>query len=302
MRQPFRAKAGHVSPSTPSRVCGNKDYLFGRAVYLPDGRYGPRIQRAFQLVVLTQGNLRVTVDKISHELAPGEAILQHPGSREFYRFSPNTESIHTWCEVSPSLLSPADRRRLLRTRGVHSAPSSIHLLIEEGLSVQNNNSAALHDAMATLARACLLRFAANSLDHRTIAVPLHPALQRAFDIAATHFSELHSAEDLARRVGISTSRLRILFRNFREESPSAMIWRFKVEHAIQLIRSTGLTLGEIAEDCGYSNPFHLSRSVRRHIGYSPRRLRQTEWKNKASDKRPGNTSTGKCPARITKVI
>ena len=162
-------------------------------------------------------------------------------------------------------------------RPTHAA---LHLFIEEGLAVPNHHHAALHDAMAALARACLLRFAADASpgDRGRTGPPPHPALQRALDMAATHYSELRSTEDLARRAGISPSRLRVLCRHAGSESPSAMIWRFKVEHAIQLIRSTGLTLGEIAGACGYANPFHLSRSVRRHTGHSPRRLRQDQWK------------------------
>ncbi|MCE0499536.1 MAG: AraC family transcriptional regulator [Methylacidiphilales bacterium] len=273
-------EASYISSGTRALMCGKEGkYFYGRAVYPPGGRCGPRIQPAFQLVVLIEGSLSVTVDGVTHDLAPGEAILQHPGAREFYRFSPDAKSTHTWCEASPGLFSPTDRRLLRRAHGVHQAPSSVHLLIEEGLAVPTHGSADLHDAMAALARACLLRFAAHvsSLDHRNAAAPLHLALQRALDIAATHYAELHSAEDLARRVGISASRLRALCRAVRGESPSAMIWRLKVEHAIQLIRSTGLTLGEIADDCGYANPFHLSRAVRRHTGRSPRRLRQVEW-------------------------
>ena len=72
--------------------------------------------------------------------------------------------------------------------------------------------------------------------------------------------------------------LRSLFRRHGSESPSRMIWRLKVEHAIQLLRSTGLTLGEVAAHCGYANPFHLSRAVKKHTGYSPRDMRRHEWK------------------------
>ncbi len=93
-------------------------------------------------------------------------------------------------------------------------------------------------------------------------------------MASHHYAGIQSAEELARRVGISATQLRLLYRREGGESPSDMIWRLKVEHAIQLIRSTGLTLGEIATDCGYANPFHLSRSVKRYTGHSPRSLRQ----------------------------
>jgi AraC-like DNA-binding protein len=280
MERLSRVEVSYISSGTRTAMCGDEGrYLFGKAIYPPGGRCGPRVQGVFQLIVLIRGSLRLTIDGVNHELAPGEAILQRPGLHEFYRFDAETESVHTWCQVSPRFFSPADRRLLKRAGRIRPAPSSIHLLIEEGLAVQNHASPELHDAMAALARACLLRFAAHatSLDQRAAATPVHPALQRALDLAAAHYTELHSGEDLARRVGISASRLRSLCRAARRESPSDMIWRLKVERALQLIRSTGLTLGEIADDCGYANPFHLSRAVRRHTGHSPRRLRQAEW-------------------------
>jgi AraC-like DNA-binding protein len=276
-----RLEVGWGLPDTRARICGDdKNYLFGKAVYLRGGRFGPRIQSVFQLVVMIQGGLRVTLGGVANDLGPGDAILLIPGTPEIYRFAPDIESVHTWCQISPVLLSPVDLRRLRRVRGIHQAPSSIHLLIEEGLAVQDHASAELHGAMAALARACLLRFAAHtsSLDHGKNTAPLHPVLIRAIDFATNHYAELHSAEDLARHVGISAGRLRALCRDASCESPSGMIWRLKVEHAIQLIRSTGLTLGEIADDCGYANPFHLSRSVRRYTGHAPRHLRQGEWK------------------------
>ncbi|MEO6054160.1 MAG: AraC family transcriptional regulator, partial [Chthoniobacterales bacterium] len=277
MKNPSPIKGSHTTEAARTRTCGDgKSYLFGKAVYLPGGRFGPWLQKDYQLVILISGSLRVTVDSVPYNLLPGEAILQSPGRRLFYRFSEKQESEHTWCEILPPLLSVEDKRLLKSVSGVHKVPSSIHLLIEEGLAVRSHESKDLHIAMSALARACLLRFAAHarSLDQRDTAAPLHPALERAMEIAASHYAELHSAEDLARRAGISATQLRTLYRGAKMESPTDMIWRLKVEHAIQLIRSTGLTLGEIAEHCGYSNPFHLSRSVRKHTGSSPRSLRQ----------------------------
>lgn len=283
MERRSHREASHIPSDSRARTSGNEEkYLFGKAIYAPGGHCGPRIQPDFQLVVLIRGSLRVTVNGVVYDLAPGEAILQHPSGSESYRFSTEVESTHTWCQVAPGVLSPEDRGLLLRTHGVAQAPSSIHLLIEEGLAIQGLGSEELHYAMAALSRACLLRFAAHIIarDHRNATAPLHPALEKALDIASVHYAEIRSAEDLAQRVGISASRLRALCREARGESPSDMIWRLKLEHAIQLIRSTGLTLGEIAEDCGYANPFHLSRSVLRHTGYAPRQLREVERKGK----------------------
>lgn len=252
-------------------------YLFGKATYFPGGRFGPSVQRFYQLIVLVAGSLRISVGDKNYDLEPGDAILQHPGRREFYRFSEKSGSEHTWYHVAPELLSPQDRKRLRGLEGVHRAPPSVHMLIGEGLA-SAGDTPDMHEAMQAVGRAALLLFAAHARRvAQRYAAPLHPALERALEIAATHYAELRSAQDLARRAGISAAQLRSLCRQSRGESPTEMIWRLKVEHAIQLIRSTGLTLGEIATQCGYTNPFHLSRSVRKHTGRSPRALRQWEW-------------------------
>jgi len=254
------------------------DYLFGKVVYPPGGRVEPRIQKDYQLIVLNSGALRVTVEDFTHELTPGDAIMQLPGLREYYRFSEESKSEHTWCQVAPGHLSEHEKRLLNESAGMRKTPTAVRLLIEEGLAVRGSDESYLHDAMLNLARACLLRFAAHTrmLDRNIKATPLHPALDRALEIATLRFAELRSAEDLARRVGISVTQLRSLCRQARRESPTDLIWRLKAERATQMIRSTGLTLGEIADSCGYANPFHLSRSVKRYTGDSPRRLRRDE--------------------------
>lgn len=53
-----------------------------------------------------------------------------------------------------------------------------------------------------------------------------------------------------------------------------MIWRLKTGLAVQLLRATGLTLAEVADQCGFANAFHLSRCVKERTGLSPRALRK----------------------------
>jgi AraC-like DNA-binding protein len=128
-----------------------------------------------------------------------------------------------------------------------------------------------------VAKACLLRFGAHVLEAPGARHPLHPAMGRAMETLEREAVELRTASDLSERCGISVSRLRQLFSEAGKESPSAMLWRIKTEHAVRMIRSTGLTLGEIAEQSGFSNPFHLSRCVKMLTGHPPRELRRIEW-------------------------
>jgi AraC-like DNA-binding protein len=58
------------------------------------------------------------------------------------------------------------------------------------------------------------------------------------------------------------------------------LWRIKAEHAVQMIRFTGLNLGEIAAQTGFANPFHLTCSVKKVTLLSLRELRRVEWVGK----------------------
>lgn len=253
-------------------------YAFGKATYPPNGTYGPRRQPCYQLVILLRGSLKLTADGASYDFKPGDAILERPGQREVFHFSPNETSVHSWCEVQPGELSPAERRALDAACGVViRPPSAVHVLIEEGLAVREHED--MGDAMGTLARACLLRFAQHCGSAKFVSgkPPPHPDYVRAREAVAEDYAELRNAADLARRVGVSAAQLRTLFRRGGSESPSRMIWRLKLEHALQLLRSTGFTVAQIAEHCGYANPFHLSRAVKKHTGDSPRGIRLSEW-------------------------
>jgi AraC-like DNA-binding protein len=50
-----------------------------------------------------------------------------------------------------------------------------------------------------------------------------------------------------------------------------------VERGAALLSATGLTVSQIADRCGFKNPFHFSRLLRKMQGVSPRQLRQRAW-------------------------
>jgi AraC-like DNA-binding protein len=254
---------------------GDDLHMFGRAIYLPGGWHGPRRLNVYFLITILEGSVAIDCDGRRIQLGSGEGVILPPRGLEFYRFDPNVKSVHLWCQIAPKLTNRPERH-LLRLAGQTSpAPASVNILIEEGLSIPVNAGPHLNLAMQTLAKACLLRFAAHASENIPTKQPRHPAVQRALEAVSMNPAKFRSAEDLARHCGMSYSRLRKLFQDDQGESPTAMIWRLKTDQAVQLIRATGLTLAEVAEQCGFSNAFHLSRCVKDRAGIAPRELRKT---------------------------
>jgi len=272
---------------------GNDLHMFGRAVYLPGGWFGPRSEANYFLITILAGSIAINCDGRHINIGLGEGVILPPGNLEFFRFDPNVKSVHHWCQIAPGLTNRRERELMSLAGHPSPVPASINILIEEGLSIPVNAGPRLNLAMQALAKACLLRFAAHASENIPTKQARHQAVQRALEAASMNPAKFRSAEDLARHCGISYSRLRKLFQDDQGESPTDTIWRLKTDQAVQLIRATGLTLAEVADQCGFSNAFHLSRCVKDRTGIPPRELRKIAMPLVRTRKKAG--SAGSCP-------
>jgi len=277
-RPSTKTKSASTPPSADlfrAESRGDDLHMFGRAVYLPRGWHGPRRQNVFFLITMLEGSVVIDLNGRRIELGPGQGAILPPRGLEFFSFDQSVRSIHNWCQIAPTIANREECALMGASCHSSTAPPGVNALIEEGLSAPMNASPSLNRAMQVLAKACLLRFAAQSPENTETNTPRHPGVQRAVEAVTMNPSQFRTAEELALHCGISYSRLRKLFQDDQGESPSAMIWRLKTDHAVQLIRATGLSLGEVAEQCGFSNAFHLSRCVKERKGLSPRELRKS---------------------------
>jgi len=74
---------------------------------------------------------------------------------------------------------------------------------------------------------------------------------------------------LARQLAISprhlTGRCRLLF----NESPARLLLRLKLRRAEEMLRYSDRRVKEVSDALGFANPFHFSRTFRRHFGRPP---------------------------------
>ncbi len=103
---------------------------------------------------------------------------------------------------------------------------------------------------------------------------LDPRIHHAMSLLQRNPEQELSIEDLARRASLSPSRFAHLFTASCGQSPRAYHETLRLQRAAFLLRSTTLSISEIADTCGYEDPFYFSRRFRRHSGVSPRRFRQ----------------------------
>ncbi len=88
-------------------------------------------------------------------------------------------------------------------------------------------------------------------------------------------SSQQGIEELARKMGYSSSQVRRRFRHYFGLSPGAYRDRLRLEKAARLLIHTSNDINQIAGACGYQNHSAFSRAFQRYYGQPPRRYRQT---------------------------
>ncbi len=249
--------------------------VFGDVTYAPGGLCGPRVQSDFQLVVVYSGDARVTVNGVSDAIPEGFAALMHPGGHELFEFDRARPTHHSWCAVSPALVSTELADSLGRTPFALLLTARLQSLIELGLSVARQEQPAGAALIDQLGLALLHQFLFEAQTQGSAALP--DAVQTAQALIAVRLAEPLSVAAVAHAVGVTPQHLIKLFRRALGITPAKYIWRARVRRGVELLGATGLSIEQVSAQCGFQNAFHFSRLVKQHYGQSPRALRTMAW-------------------------
>jgi AraC-like DNA-binding protein len=96
------------------------------------------------------------------------------------------------------------------------------------------------------------------------------SLDRYIDQHAAHPLQVL---DLARLSGLSAARFHARFQQQTGQTPMDYVRNRRLQLAMQLLRDTGLPVGEVAQRVGYSSQSAFTAALARHFGTTPRQLR-----------------------------
>lgn len=247
----------------------------GSIVYPPGGRFGPRIQQDLQLVLLYTGEMEVAIDGVPRHVEAGRVALLTPGREEAFAFARSRETWHRWIAVH---VDPLPAEALERIR---SLPFSLPLTEEMNrladllLSVQSHTA---HDSplSRSLGLAALNLYPVES-SRMVMQREKHPAVHLAGKRIREHYAEDLTLRDLARHAGVSPEHLVRLFRKYENTTPIQYLWECRMRRAVELLVNTGLSVGEVAQACGFKTSQHFARLIKKETGRSPSEIRRTSW-------------------------
>lgn len=160
-------------------------------------------------------------------------------------------------------------RRILRQGSVLAGQLELHLYsaFRPGWCLTHKHP--LHDH-----RGRIIGLAGISLDLQTTS-DAHPAYERLAEVdrhIRSHFHRPIKMEELTGLTGLSVSQLERYCKKVFQLTPRQMIVKVRLDHAHRLLQ-TGLSITDIALQCGYTDHSAFTRQFKSLTGLTPRQYR-----------------------------
>lgn len=245
----------------------------GEIVYPPGGAFGPRIQPSIQLVFVHSGHMSVWIDGVRHETGARTGCILFPGHEERFQFAREQRTHHSWVHLFFEGFPPPLQERFQRLPWALPLTQEMTDLMRTALLLQNTSLSTVNEMLKALGMQMFWRY----LGEGEQTAPGHRLVHQAQAIIHEQITEPLTLEQIARAVAVSPAHLTRLFRSQLGQTPMAYVWQRRLKIGVELLRSTGLPIGVIAERCGFQTSYHFSRRIRQETGFSPSEIRRQSW-------------------------
>ncbi|MDR7381216.1 helix-turn-helix transcriptional regulator [Promicromonospora iranensis] len=209
-------------------------------------------------------------DGAPRHVSAGEICILLPGHTEEITFDEHLDTSETLVRGRMEDATAQMRAWLDSLRPTRTLSSALTYLAREAVTTEQTRltaDGALVDALAT---ALLWRFIA---EFRNLPAALPGSIENARLFIHRHLEQPITLTDIAGAASVAPAHLVRMFRAHMGTTPIQYLWDRRVSLGVELLTSTGLSVGSIAVRCGFKTSFHFSRKVKEATGLSPTELR-----------------------------
>ena len=233
--------------------------------------YSESIQRPnFATIrMVERGALLVLVERRRLLRFEAGEICLLPPYRDYAEAPDGAECLHHYMTVAGTLLPEVLHSfGLTEVCGIRPAsPKDFKYLLEKGFSLPCGDS-----VMDRAANAGFCLEMLQTLASWRAADPMPPELAAMTGFIDGHLAEPISLERLAESAGCTVTRLYRLCREVFGSTPHRHVVERRMEFARRSLQK-GVPVKEIAQSCGYRNPFNFSVEFKKFHGVSPQSFR-----------------------------
>ena len=264
----------------------------GFAVALPGAPYPPRqhpkdhhfrwetgrVLHSYCFVYITRGEGTFDARPGGRQLVrAGDLLVLFPEVWHRYRPLDHTGWEEYWLEFDGDYI-----RHLMIRREFEPAHPVLHVGLRENIlelflqSIQllRQEPPEYQSLLGTLATQIIARALSALKERRDQQRPVHELIREAKQLLVGRPMRKKNLEAVARRLNMSYSSFRRLFRAETGFSPGQFVLETQLQRAAEMLVHTDLHCGEIAEQCGFESVYYFSRVFSNKRGHTPTAFRR----------------------------
>jgi AraC-like DNA-binding protein len=230
----------------------------------------------YSIEFVARGRGSITLAGTRHELVAGTLFAYGPGVGHEIVNDPTNPMFKYFLDFTGT-----EARAQLTTYG--PAPGEVLQVLASGEIMRLFDDLIDNGLKATpfTARICVkileqlgLKIAETRVPAGVVTTPAFATYQRCRQHAKTHYLRLTSLDLLAQECHVRPAYLCRLFQRFEHQSPYQYLVRLRMNHATTRLQDAGVLVKQVADELGYSDPFHFSRTFKSTFGVSPEAFRR----------------------------
>ena len=230
-----------------------------------DFSFPMHMHRCFEIILLTEGSMRVRIEQEVYTLEAGDMILIKPN--RVHSLETPLSSRHRLCIFSPELIaavSPLLKRHPLTSPVVRGAPYLYHELF-----ASMDGSASVGGIKGFLY--CVCDLFCKQLDtsrEETLSGRDH-LIRDTLRYVEVNMQASCSLASVAAALGYSESYLSRVFGSTVGMSYTAYVRQVKINRACYLLKNTNVSITDVVNQCGYASVATFNHNFKDLTGYSP---------------------------------
>ena len=227
---------------------------------------------SIEFVARGTGDLRLGRQK--HRLQPGSVFSYGPGIRHEISTDPQAPLTKYFVDFSGNDASELLKRSHLRAGSMAQIfpPVEIQPLFDELIRNGLRGTRQSPRICATLLEALSQKILESRAPLPGLETLAFETDQHCRDHISRHFQRLRSVEQIAAECHLDDTYLCRLFKRYDQETPYRFLIRLKMNHAAERLQSPSALVKQVAEETGFANQFHFSRTFKSVFGVSPSAL------------------------------
>jgi AraC-like DNA-binding protein len=235
--------------------------------------WGPAVRDHYLIHYILSGHGVFCCAGKQHRLSTGDGFLVVPS--QLVSYTADDKDPWTYCWVG---FNGSDAKRLMDQTGLLNREPVFHYSEDnrlERLLTDICNASGSSPSEEARMEAGLLLFLAELIDQFGKNSPAqdlgYEYVKKAIKFIDYNYSCNITVSSIAASAGISRSHLYRLFMQHISMPPNEYLMRYRIGKAAELLKTGGLTVGEVAYSTGFSDQLYFSRVFRRYMGVPPSR-------------------------------